>query len=185
MALEVLSMQIIAGIAKGRKLSVPGSGTRPMTGRAKESVFSILASRLDGARVLDLYAGSGSLGLEALSRAASSAVFVEHGREASRTIERNIQNVGLGGTLIRGSLPGAIGFVDGPFDVVFVDPPYADGDDSVTDTLISMDEVLAPNGIIVMHRQARSNTEIPESLTCTDERRYGDAVVMMLERLQS
>jgi 16S rRNA (guanine966-N2)-methyltransferase len=185
MAVEVLSMQIIAGIAKGRKLSVPGSGTRPMTGRARESVFSILAGRLVGARVLDLYAGSGSLGLEALSRGAASAVFVEQGREASRTIERNIENVGLGGRLIRRSLPGAIAVVDGPFDIVFVDPPYADSDDSVTDTLISMDEVLAPNGIIVMHRQARSNTEIPESLTCTDVRRYGDAVVMMLERLQS
>jgi 16S rRNA (guanine966-N2)-methyltransferase len=185
MAVEVVSMQIIAGTAKGRKLSVPGSGTRPMTGRVKESVFSILASRLDGARVLDLYAGSGALGLEALSRGAASAVFVEHGGEASTTIERNIENVGLGGTLLRRSLPGAIASIDGPFDVVFVDPPYADSDDSVTDTLVCMDEVLAPNGIIVMHRQARSGPEIPESLTCTDERRYGDAVVMMLERLQS
>lgn len=178
-------MQIIAGIAKGRKLSVPGSGTRPMTGRAKESVFSILAGRLDGARVLDLYAGSGALGLEALSRGAVSVVFVDQGREASRTIERNIENVGLGGTLIRRSLPGAIAAVDGLFDVIFVDPPYADSDGSVTDTLSSLDEVLASDGIVVVHRQARSDTEIPESLTCTDERHYGDAVVMMLERLES
>ncbi|MEN8239973.1 MAG: RsmD family RNA methyltransferase, partial [Actinomycetota bacterium] len=67
-------MRIIAGISKGRQLSVPATGTRPMTGRAKESVFSILSARLDGAKVLDLYAGSGALGLEALSRGATRAV---------------------------------------------------------------------------------------------------------------
>ena len=76
MALEELSMRIIAGVSKGRQLAVPKSGTRPMTGRAKESLFSILHDRLQSARVLDLYAGSGALGLEALSRGAASVVFV-------------------------------------------------------------------------------------------------------------
>lgn len=177
-------MRIIAGVAKGRQISVPGSGTRPMTGRAKESVFSILANRFDGARVLDLYAGSGALGLEALSRGAGTAVFVEQDRTASRIIERNIDTVGLGGVVIRRPLPGAIVDVTGLFDVVFVDPPYADTDVTVTDTLSVMDEVLADSGVIVLHRQARSSVEIPEFLTCIDDRRYGDAVVTMLERRQ-
>jgi len=178
-------MRIIAGRAKGRQLSVPGSGTRPMTARAKESVFSILTSRFDDARVLDLYAGSGALGLEAMSRGAVSAVFVERDRTAARIIERNIDSVGLGGNVVCRGLPGAIASIEGVFDIVFVDPPYGDRDDSVTDTLGAMDEVLAESGIIVLHRQARSSVENPDFLTCTDERRYGDAVVTMLERLPS
>jgi 16S rRNA (guanine966-N2)-methyltransferase len=184
-AVEELTMRIIAGIAKGRQLTVPSEGTRPMTGRAKESVFSILAARLKGADVLDLYAGSGALGLEALSRGAASAVFVEQDRAAVRIIDTNIESVGLGGTVTRGSLPGIMASVNGSFDLVFVDPPYADTDSSVTDILDAMDEVLADDGIIVVHRRARSGVEIPDFLTCSDERRYGDAVVTLLERLQS
>ncbi|MEN8239375.1 MAG: RsmD family RNA methyltransferase, partial [Actinomycetota bacterium] len=122
---------------------------------------------------------------EALSRGATRAVFVEQNRSASQIIERNIDSVGLGGTVIRRPLPGAIDEIEGVFDVVFVDPPYADTDDSVTDTLNAMDEVLANEGILVLHRQARSKVEIPDFLTCFDERRYGDAVVTMLERLHS
>jgi 16S rRNA (guanine966-N2)-methyltransferase len=185
MAIEELSMRIIAGISKGRKLAVPDSGTRPMTGRAKESVFSILSTRLSGAHVLDLYAGSGALGLEAMSRGAAGVVFVEQDRSASRIIERNIDTVGLGGSVVRRSLPGAIAAIEGTYDVVFVDPPYADGDVSVADTLQAMDEILADDGVIVLHRQARSTVKMPEFLTCYDERRYGDAVVTMLERLES
>jgi 16S rRNA (guanine966-N2)-methyltransferase len=178
-------MRIIAGIARGRQLSVPSSGTRPMTGRARESVFSILASRFDGARVLDLYAGSGALGLEALSRGAADAVFIEQNSSAARIIESNIDRVGLGGVVIRRSLPGAVTSVSGAFDVIFVDPPYADSDDSVTDILEVMDESLAEDGVIVLHRQARSSVAIPDFLTCLDDRRYGDAVVTMMERRQS
>jgi 16S rRNA (guanine966-N2)-methyltransferase len=177
-------MRIIAGIARGRQLSVPSSGTRPMTGRARESVFSILASRFDGARVLDLYAGSGALGLEALSRGAADAVFVEQDSTAARIIRDNIDRVGLGGAVIRRSLPGAIAAVEGRFDVIFVDPPYANSDGSVSDILEAMDESLSEDGVIVLHRQARSSVEIPDFLTCLDDRRYGDAVVTMLERRQ-
>jgi 16S rRNA (guanine966-N2)-methyltransferase len=156
-----------------------------MTGRAKESVFSILSGSFDGARILDLYAGSGALGLESLSRGAVEAVFVEQDREACRIIERNIERVGLGGRVVRRSLPGAINEIEGDFDVVFTDPPYGDSDDSVADTLRVMDQFLASDGIIVVHRQARSNVIVPDFLTCFEERRYGDAVVTMLGRLQS
>ena len=178
-------MRIIAGKAKGRPLSVPGSGTRPMSGRARESVFSILAARFHGSRVLDLFAGSGALGLEALSRGASGVVFVERDRSAVAIIEGNITAVGLGGTVIRRSLPVALSSLVGAFDIVFIDPPYADSDDSVADILADMDKVLALDGIVVLHRQARSSVDRPEFLTCTDERRYGDAVVTMLERLKT
>jgi len=87
--------------------------------------------------------------------------------------------------VIRASLPGALSHVRGLFDVIFVDPPYADSDGSVAATLGAMDQVLADTGIVVVHRHARSDIEFPDFLTSIDERRYGDAVVTMLERLQS
>ncbi len=87
-------MRVIAGKAKGSRLKSPGMGTRPMTDRMKEAVFSSLGE-LDGLKVLDLYAGSGSLGLEALSRGASKATFVENAREAIVKLEENIQTTGL------------------------------------------------------------------------------------------
>jgi len=177
-------MRIIAGLAKGTSLATPKSGTRPMTGRARESLFSILATRLAETRVLDLYAGSGSLGLEALSRGAASAVFVEHNRKAASLIGKNIESVGLGGKVIASTVESAIERISGPFDIVFVDPPYADDDGSVTAVLDELEPVLAEGAIVIVHRQAGSNLVVPEFLTSTDERRYGDAVVTMMERTE-
>ena len=93
-------MRIIAGEAKGRRLAAPRSGTRPFTGRAKEAVFSSLARFVPNADVLDLFAGSGSLGLEALSRGAASAVFVERDRSAAAVLSANVASVDLGGTVV-------------------------------------------------------------------------------------
>ncbi len=178
-------MRIIAGRAKGRGLVVPKSGTRPMTGRARESIFSILSSHVRDARVLDLYAGSGSLGLEALSRGAAEATFVERDRAAIGAIEGNIAAVGLGGSVVRGSVPEAIVGLLGRYDIVFVDPPYGDSDASVESTLVSLDQVLSADGLVVVHRQASSGAIGVEFLTSIDERRYGDAVVTMMKRATS
>lgn len=175
-------MRIVAGIAKGRKLVAPSEGTRPMTGRAKESIFSILSEHIPGASVLDLYAGSGSLGLEALSRGAASAEFVEVARRAVRALEGNIEGVGLGGDVFASTVERYLESEHGPFDLVFVDPPYAEDDPSVGEVLARLEAVLAPEGIVVVHRQARSTLMVPEFLRSRDERRYGDAVVTMLER---
>lgn len=175
-------MRIIAGSAKGKSLKPAAKGTRPMTGRARESLFSIISGRLPGAEVLDLFAGSGSLGLEALSRGAANAVFVEHGRAAARILRENIDAVGLGGSLLERDVAVALPSLTRIFDVVFVDPPYADDDTSVEMTLMQLDRVLAPDGLVVVHRQARSHFGVPEFLTSTDERRYGDAVITMMER---
>lgn len=177
-------MRIIAGAAKGRKLDTPKSGTRPMTGRARESIFSILTPRLRGTHVLDLYAGSGSLGLEALSRGAADAVFVEKGRRAVEILRDNIDRVDLGGVIRSGDVRQFLRTHDGRYDVVFVDPPYAEDDRDVVSVLQLMESVLAQDGIIVMHRQARSEVEPPQFLRTVDERRYGDAVVTMMERVQ-
>lgn len=153
-----------------------------MTGRAKESVFSILSSRLPDARVLDLFAGSGSLGLEALSRGAADAVFVERSRDAVAVLRSNMDAVALGGTVVIGSVEDVLERLPGSFDVVFVDPPYADSDGAVENVLAGVQGVLSESGIVVLHRHVASSVSAPEFLTCTDERRYGDAVVTMYER---
>ena len=189
-------MRIIAGAAKGRKLDAPKSGTRPMTGRARESIFSILAQRIRDARILDLYAGSGSLGLEANSRGAAAAVFVERDRQAAATLERNIDRVGLGGTVRRTevkqflradthSVRADTQFLRAEparYDVVFVDPPYSEDDEEVRRVLELIEPVLMPDGVVVLHRQIRSGVLPPEFLYTVDERRYGDAVITMMER---
>lgn len=175
-------MRIIAGLAKGRRIAAPPSGTRPMTGRARESLFAILGHRIEGADVLDLYAGSGSLGLESLSRGAASATFVERSRKASRIIAENIAAVGLGGTVVTASAATAIERTDARFDVIFIDPPYRDADGEVAALVGALERVLAEGGLVVVHRQSSSTIAVPEFLTCTDERRYGDAVVTMMER---
>jgi 16S rRNA (guanine966-N2)-methyltransferase len=175
-------MRIIAGSAKGTTLKAAAEGTRPMTGRARESLFSIIAGHLPAAEVLDLYAGSGSLGLEALSRGATEAVFVEWGRHAARILKENVDSVGLGGLVVERGVESAMQSLHRVFDVVFIDPPYADEDAAVESVLGQLDRLLAPDGLIVVHRQARSAFAVPEFLTSTDERRYGDAVITMLER---
>lgn len=177
-------MRIIAGQAKGTTLLTPRSGTRPMTGRARESLFSILGASLADARVLDLYAGSGSLGLEALSRGAASATFVEHNRKATSLLETNIESVGMGGTVLATTVHSAVERLSGPFDIVFVDPPYADADESVTAVLEALDPILSEGAIVLVHRQVRSEFDVPDFLTSTDQRRYGDAVVTIMERTE-
>lgn len=178
-------MRIIAGIAKGRTIRTPREGTRPMTGRARESIFSILGNRLPGARILDLFAGSGSLGLESLSRGAECAVFVERSRHAAAVIQTNVEAVGLGGTVMRATTANAVETMVGEFDIIFVDPPYADDDKTVTSVLESLTPLMAAGGIVVVHRQARSTFDVPDFLTCTEQRRYGDAVVTMMERIEA
>jgi 16S rRNA (guanine966-N2)-methyltransferase len=123
--------RVIAGSARGRRLRAPGEGTRPFGDRVKQTLFAILEPHLPGARVLDLFAGSGAGGIEALSRGAAAAVFVEHDAMAVRVISENLAGARVDdrGRLVRGD---AISYLkggaaaDGPFDLVLVDPPYAE-----------------------------------------------------------
>ncbi|MDH5372871.1 MAG: 16S rRNA (guanine(966)-N(2))-methyltransferase RsmD, partial [Acidimicrobiia bacterium] len=119
-------MRIIAGHAKGRRLRSPhGLATRPMMDRVREALFSSLGARIPGSRVLDLYAGSGSLGLEALSRGAESSVFVEQGRAALDALRENVEMIGLDGVVVAVDVASFLRSTPEQFDVVFVDPPYA------------------------------------------------------------
>jgi 16S rRNA (guanine966-N2)-methyltransferase len=175
-------MRIIAGTARGRRLKAPaGLDTRPMMDRAKEAVFSSLGARVEGAVVLDLYAGSGSLGLEALSRGAGSATFVEWGRAARDVLRGNLASLGMEAEVVAMRVEEYLERPGPKVDLAFVDPPYALALPSVEHVLGLLARRLADGAVVVLHRRAGSGEVAPPSgLTIVDRRRYGDAEVTRL-----
>jgi 16S rRNA (guanine966-N2)-methyltransferase len=178
-------VRIVAGLAKGRRLAAPARGTRPTSEQAREGLFNTLASsvRMEDARVLDLYAGTGAVGLEALSRGAAEAVLVESRRAALEVLERNVEAVGLpGAQIVRRSVNEFLGTgSDSGFDVIFVDPPYELDNIELAGILASivLGGWLAPDGSLVVERSFRTGSPPwPETyVTPVRERRYGDAVL--------
>jgi 16S rRNA (guanine966-N2)-methyltransferase len=176
---------VIAGEAGGRRLTVPdGRDTRPTSDRAREGLFATISSivgPLAGARVLDLYAGSGAVGLEALSRGAEHVLLVEHGARAARVIRQNIEAIGLPGAAViadRVERVLARGPSEGRYDVVFADPPYALADAGVTRVLALLAEQgwLAPGALVVVERATRSGPPgWPDGFAPDRARRYGEA----------
>ncbi|CCG04648.1 16S rRNA (guanine(966)-N(2))-methyltransferase RsmD [Blastococcus saxobsidens] len=176
--------RLIAGVAGGRRLRVPPAGVRPTGDKARGALFNSLGSLLDleGAAVLDLYAGSGALGLEALSRGATEVVFVESGPRVLPVLRANLAAVGLpGGRVIAGSVPAVLArAAPRAFDVVLADPPYEVPVDEVQDVLRALvtGEWLAPGGVVVVERSSReTGWEWPTPLDALRERRYGEAVL--------
>jgi 16S rRNA (guanine966-N2)-methyltransferase len=177
-------MRIIAGSAKGRRLYAPrGHRTRPFTDRAKEALFSSLGTLVVGARVLDLYAGSGSLGLEALSRGAASAVFVERNRAALVALQRNVDAVGRGGEIVADTVQAYLGEAAVTFDLVFVDPPYGADAGEVDEVLSATAAHLGQGAVVVVHRRRDSPPPLPPpGLQLVDRRRYGDAELWRFDK---
>ena len=164
-------------------MSPPGRATRPMTDRMRESLFSSIAARLDGATVLDLYAGSGSLGLEALSRGAVAATFVENERNTLIALRANLATVGLGGEIVTADVDRFIAGCPDSFDIVFVDPPYAVALASVVETMANLAPLVEDSGLVVVHR--RHGEQWPDSigeLVLVDERRFGGADLRRYEK---
>lgn len=180
-------MRVIAGAARGRRLSSPPGGvTRPFTDRMRESLFSALGDRVVGARVLDLYAGSGAIGLESLSRGAHSTVFVERDRSALAALRRNVEAVGLGGEIVSGAVERFLEGRRGRYDLVFVDPPYAMPDEEVGRVLAGVAAVLVDEGIVVVHRRRGSELLTgARMLSPIWHRRYGDAEVWWLQQKEA
>lgn len=176
--------RIIAGTARGRTLVVPrGELTRPTSDRVREALFSRLQHEgvLDGARVLDLYAGSGALGLEAASRGAAAVVLVESGRMAVQAARANVAALGLSGmTVVADRVERFLGrHPDSAFDVVFLDPPYALAEHALSAVLTLLVEGgWLPSGVtgsVVVERSVRSlEPTWPVGLVREDERRYGE-----------
>jgi 16S rRNA (guanine966-N2)-methyltransferase len=176
--------RLIAGTAGGRRLAVPPSGVRPTGDRAREGLFNSLGTLidLDGAVVLDLYAGSGALGLEALSRGAAEVVFVESGPRVLPVLRKNLSAVGLpGGRVVAGSVPTVVaGPAPARFDLVLADPPYATPVAEVVGVLgaLTRGDWLAPGAVVVVERSSREEAfEWPTPLVALRERRYGEAML--------
>jgi 16S rRNA (guanine966-N2)-methyltransferase len=176
--------RVIAGTAGGRRLRVPPSGVRPTGDRAREGLFNSLATLvdLDGAVVLDLYAGSGALGIEALSRGAGRVVFVESGARVLPVLKANLAAVGLpGGRVVAGSVPTVVaGTPPERFDVVLADPPYATPTAEVVGVVTTLVQGgwLAPGAVVVVERSSREEAfEWPTPLVPLRERRYGEAML--------
>jgi 16S rRNA (guanine966-N2)-methyltransferase len=157
-----------------------------MTDRMRESLFSSIAALLPGSIVLDLYAGTGSMGLEALSRGANEATFVEQDRDALRALRLNIETVGLDGRVVAGDVDRFLDRARGSFDLAFVDPPYAVPLPSLMETMQKLSPLMARSGIVVVHR--RFGEEPPatiEGLAQVDRRRYGGAELWRYEKEQT
>jgi 16S rRNA (guanine966-N2)-methyltransferase len=176
-------MRIIAGERKGHTIYAPqGLATRPTSDRVRENVFNIVAPWVEDARVLDLYAGSGAMGLEALSRGAAAVVFVEADRDAVRAIERNLDRLRLkGATVVRaGATTGLMqeAAAGRKYDLVLADPPYAMTD---YDTLARyLPHVLADDGLLVLESAARTEPEVA-GLALRTSRKYGSTRVTVFE----
>ncbi len=185
-----MSLRVISGKAKGRKLkTVPGESTRPILTRIRENLFNILGIWVRGTRWLDLFAGTGSVGIEALSRGAEHCLFLDVNRAAIRTIHENLRLTGLEeGAEVRRT--DAFTFLKGDpaeyggFDVIYVAPPQYRGMWSKALELIdARPEWLTPEGIVIVQMDPREYEEIPlENLSLYDQRRYGKTMLCFYER---
>jgi 16S rRNA (guanine966-N2)-methyltransferase len=179
--------RIISGAFGGRQIAVPaGAGTRPTSDRVREALFGRLDHQdvLSGARVLDLYAGSGALGLEALSRGARGATFVESDRAALEALRRNVSalasDAGAASVLAQPVQRALLGGADAPYDLVLADPPYSLSEADLADVLALLPRHgwLGPASLVVVERSSRSpEPRWPAELESVDERRYGETRV--------
>ncbi len=179
-------MRIIAGEARGRKLFAPeGVETRPTADRVRESLFNVIARRVDGARVLDLFAGSGALSFEALSRGARFAVLNDPARKACDVIRRNAELLGWQDRMALHQLDWrrALARQDEPFDLVFLDPPYrmtaVYGEVAAE---LCARSLLNEDALIVMEHLEKAPPVLPDGLRAADTRRYGDTAITLVVR---
>jgi 16S rRNA (guanine966-N2)-methyltransferase len=175
-------MRIIAGSRKGARIFAPKGDTRPTGDRVREAAFNLIGP-VDDMAVLDLFAGSGAMGLEALSRGAASAVLVESDRDAQRTIERNLEKLGLkGARIVKHDAIRALAVeaaADRRYDLVLVDPPY-EMFSSLQNALIPyLPKVLGPQGLLVVETAAHQEPDLP--LAKRTSRRYGAARLSLFE----
>lgn len=178
-------MRVIAGSARGRALVAPsGTGTRPATDRVRETLFAILEPRLGGARVLDLFAGAGTLGIEALSRGASHATFVEHAAAALAAIRRNLSATGFAdrARVVAADVDRFADAPGGPYDIVLCDPPFADA--TGLRTLLgkeSLRRAVAPGGLVVFRAHRKGAPDLAGVARVVREKIIGEEVLGFVE----
>jgi 16S rRNA (guanine966-N2)-methyltransferase len=194
-------MRIIAGTLKGRRLAAPTwEGLRPTSDKLRETLFNVIADRTENARFLDGFAGTGAVGLEALSRGAAHVTFIERDPRACRLIEQNaercgvtggyiIVRVGFGGGVSDGragrkrgdSAPRAALGPLGPFDVIFLDPPYEDP--IIDDAMRAAATWLSPSGLLIVEHAARRSVAEPSGMRLTRDLKSGDSSLAFMERV--
>lgn len=180
--------RVIAGSARSIRLRAPGEGTRPLGDRVKQTVFAVLEPQLPGARFLDLFAGSGAAGIEALSRGAAEAVLVERDADAGRVIAANLARTGLTGRgrVVRADvlawLREPVRRDEPPWDVVFIDPPYADTQ-VLADALVAVGPLVAVDGhVVAKHFWRDAPPARPGLLASARERRFGETALTFYRR---
>ncbi len=174
-------LRVTGGTARGLPLIEPHRlRLRPTSGLVREAIFNILGDAVTGAAVLDLFAGTGALGIEALSRGAATAVFVDAEPAACQAIVQSLARAGFSdrGRVIRGRLPAALSSIEGPFDLVLMDPPY---DSEVAEpTLAALAPLLGEAGLVVYEHGSRYNPPgRPAALDLRDRRIYGDSALAL------
>ena len=182
-------MRIIAGALKGRRLTAPDwGGLRPTSDKLRETLFNILAARIEGARVLDAYAGTGAVGIEAFSRGAREVTFIESDRRAHRLIADNLAHCGIASsyTVMRQDVGRALRSLErqrgAEYDIVFLDPPYAAGGAEVMRALAAAGERLAAGGVAVLeHARRQAAPESAGRLTRVRDVTSGDSVLTFYE----
>ena len=177
-----LSLRVIAGEFKGRRLKTPTwEGLRPTSDKLRETLFNILAPRIEGARVLDGYAGTGAVGLEALSRGAAHVTFVEKDRRAAALIEENAAGLRRGGGLYyrtAATLPRVLRrWARAAFDLILLDPPYDIGD--VHAVLDAAAALLSSDGLLVLERATRAEPDVPPTLARVRDVKSGDSTLTL------
>jgi len=178
-------MRVITGICRGMRLrSLDGLATRPTAERVKEGMFSAIQFEIEGRKVLDLFSGTGQLGIEALSRGASHAVFVDASKESVQVIRENLQKTGLNqvSTLLQSE---AIAYLDRcreKFGIIFLDPPYQSGMLNSALKKISEIDILSESGIIICEYAMDQPPKVPEGLELSRTYRYGKTGVALLRR---
>lgn len=174
-----MSPRIIAGRYGGRRIGAPpGTGTRPTSDRVREALFSILGARVAGARVLDLFAGSGALGLEALSRGAATVTFVERAPAALRALQANVAAVGADAEVVRADALRWLRAASAgarQYDLVFLDPPYGQAEALGAELSGLLPAVLGRGALVVAESDRRAPLEL--TIPTIDERRYGDTLI--------
>ena len=177
-------MRVISGSARGKKLlSLEGSATRPTTDRVKESMFNIVMPYIRDAKVLDLFAGSGALGIEALSRGAAHCTFLENARDAAAVIRKNLEGTKLSDSSkpVEGD---ALAFLDRTqesFSLIFLDPPYDGGFYEPVLEKIAKRGLLDRDGVLVLEKRADTQIIVPDTMEVEKERKYGHTTVCILK----
>ena len=180
-------MRIIAGALKGRRLKPPTwVGLRPTSGKLRETLFNVLSPRIAGSRLLDGYAGTGAIGIEAISRGAAHVTFVDQDGRAAALIGENLQACAVvaGYTIEQGDVAVVLARIprDAGFDVIVLDPPY--GLSEVAEVLDAAGRLLGPDGVIVLERATRTEPDVPSTLTRMRDIRSGDSTLTLLKRVE-